>query len=94
MANNKLRVQITEVNAGDDLQFIRNCTDGHITLTKQRKLYVINVRNGTAKVAFTMPSRDGAGGPDAEHTFESEGFRWCRYLPTSLLIRNCRKVKG
>lgn len=92
MANDKLPIQITEVNAGDDLQFVRNCSDGHITYTKQRKCYVIDVLNGYAKVAFHRPTRDGSGGPDADHTFESDGFQWCRYVPTSLLIRNCRRV--
>lgn len=90
----RLPPQITEVQEGDELQFIRNCTDGFVHYAKTRKVCVIEADGNTALIACHLPLRNMFGQVDRSRTFEHGGFEMCRWIETHKLISNCRRVGG
>ena len=81
------------VRAGQHLKFTRNCSDGHVVYGKTRKVYVVDVVNGVAKIALHRPIRNCTGEVDHEQTFQSNGFPRCRYIQAHRLATNCKEIK-
>lgn len=91
----RLPPQIQKVKEGDMLQFIRQVYDGECYLSKSTKakcyVYKLDDCGDKAIVVFAKPRRNIFGQPSGA-TFPIGGFKYCRVVPASLLIENCRRV--
>lgn len=94
MAKTKMPEQIKEVKPGDKLEFIRNTYDGRVWYNKGKIVEVLRTDANVALLAVSTPMRDIHKNRRADLTFKFKGFKFCRYIESSLLINNCRKIGG